>query len=50
MDRKKTKANNGIPPRKKVAASVAKTAELPGESPVVKPLAEGLPQCLFVHL
>jgi len=48
MDRKKTKANNGMPPRKKVAASVAKTAELPGESPVVNPWPKGYRSaCLF---
>jgi peptidoglycan-N-acetylglucosamine deacetylase len=47
MARKKTKANKGVP-RKKVAASVARTAELPGESPVVNPWPEGYRSaCLF---
>jgi peptidoglycan-N-acetylglucosamine deacetylase len=47
MARKKTKANKGVP-RKKVAASVARTAELPGESPVVNPWPKGYRSaCLF---
>ena len=48
MARKKTKANEGMPPRKKVAASVATIAELPGESPVVNPWPKGYRSaCLF---
>src|SRR5437016_13420712 len=47
MARKKTKANKGVP-RKKVAASVARTAELPGESPVGNPWPKGYRSaCLF---
>ena len=47
MARKKTKANKGVP-HKKVAASVARTAELPGESPVVNPWPKGYRSaCLF---
>ena len=47
MARKKTKANKGVP-RKKVVASVARTAELPGESPVVNPWPKGYRSaCLF---
>jgi peptidoglycan-N-acetylglucosamine deacetylase len=47
MARKKTKANRGVP-REKVAASVARTAELPGESPVVNPWPKGYRSaCLF---
>ena len=48
MARKKIKANKGVPPRKKVAASVARIAELPGESPVVNPWPKGYRSaCLF---
>jgi peptidoglycan-N-acetylglucosamine deacetylase len=47
MARKKTRANKRVP-RKKVHASVAKTAELPGESPVVSPWPQGYRSaCLF---
>lgn len=47
MVRKKTRANKRVP-FKKVHASPAKTAELPGESPVVSPWPQGYRSaCLF---
>jgi peptidoglycan-N-acetylglucosamine deacetylase len=47
MARKKTRANKRVP-LKKVQASVAKTAELPGKSPVVSPWPQGYRSaCLF---
>jgi peptidoglycan/xylan/chitin deacetylase (PgdA/CDA1 family) len=47
MAPKKTRANKRVP-LKKAQASVAKTAELPGESPVVSPWPQGYRSaCLF---
>ena len=47
MARKKTRTNKRVP-LKKVHAGVAKTAELPGESPVVSPWPQGYRSaCLF---